>query len=124
MRENWFVRMPPDDGIDINSAGIYEWRIDGIGVYVGQARMLASRIRAYPNNVRKILDGRPWRKNSKRPFRNVHHRLQDAHEARTLVTVSVLENCAPESLNERERYWIARRRDELTGTELKILNSN
>ena len=119
MREDWFIASPPSKG-----AGIYEWRIEGVGVYVGQAKRLAARMRAYPNNVRKLLEGRPWRKSADRPFRDVHYALRDAHEAGASVTFSILENCPPELLNERERYWIDRRREEIAGTGLKLFNSN
>jgi hypothetical protein len=120
MRDNWFA-IPNTPN---NSSGIYEWRIDGVGVYVGQAKRLSSRMRAYPNNVRRILDKLPWRKNSKRDFRCVHHALRAAYEVGTPVTFTVLENCPPQLLNEREQYWIALRRSEFAGSGLKVLNSN
>ena len=120
LKENWFsIAAPPE-----NCPGIYEWKIEGVGVYVGQATRLASRMRAYRNNVRKIINKLPWRKGSKREFRLVHHALRDAHDAGTPVMFSVLEICPAQLLNEREPHWIDVRRAEEPKTGLKVLNSN
>jgi hypothetical protein len=123
MKENWFQDAGAPN-FDRNRSGIYEWRIDGVGVYVGQAKDLAKRMRAYPNNVRKILAKLPWRKGSDRPYRPVHYALRDAHDADKEVTFSILENCEPNCLNKCEQYWIKRRREELASTGLRVLNSN
>lgn len=120
LKSNWyFVATEPE-----NRPGIYEWKIEGEGVYVGQAKRLAARMRAYPNNVRKILNKMRWRAGSSRDFRSVHHALHRAHESGATVTFSVLAYCAAESLNERERYWIGVRKAEEPQTGLKVLNSN
>ena len=60
LRDGWF-EVSADD-IQLASAGIYEWRIEGVGIYIGQSKRLAGRLREYPNNVRKIIDGAPYRK--------------------------------------------------------------
>jgi hypothetical protein len=120
LKKNWFsIVTPPED-----CPGIYEWKIDGEGVYVGKAKRLATRMRAYPNNVRKILNKVRWRAGSDRDFRAVHHALHKAHESGATVTFSVLEICVAEFLNERERYWIGVRKAEELQTGLKVLNSN
>jgi hypothetical protein len=120
MRKGWYqVAITPD--VDRHDAGIYEWRIEGVGVYIGQSKRLLSRLQNYPNNVRKILAGLPWRKGSARDFRVVHHRLREAHDENASVTFTFLENCPIELLNERERFWINRRRAEAESSRLPVL---
>jgi len=121
LREGWYVR-EIEETLDLDLSGIYEWRIEGVGVYVGKAKRLKSRLRAYPNNVRRMLQGLPWRKNSSRPHRPVHSALQDAHEAQTNVVVRVLEVCLPDVLHDREQYWIRLRRQEAAAGGPKVLN--
>ena len=106
------------------SSGIYEWRIKGVGVYVGKSTRLAGRKREYPNNVRKLISGLPYRKGNPDGFRPAHRELARAYKCGTAVTFSVLETCAPKLLNERERFWIRRRRDEAAAGGSPVLNSN
>jgi hypothetical protein len=40
-----------------------------------------------------------------------------------MVTVTVLENCEKAELNERERYWIAKRRVEAKAGGPRVLNA-
>lgn len=110
-------------GCDMASAGIYEWRLDGFGVYVGQSKRLVSRIREYPNNVRKLIAEAPYRAGKPYSYREIHHHLRQACDSGAAVSVTVLENCDPADLNTRERYWIARRRDEAARGGPQVLNS-
>lgn len=111
LRENWFLRDIADH-IDLNAAGVYEWRIDGVGVYVGKAKKLKSRLQAYPRNVRRMLEGLPWHGNPERQYRRIHHALRQAYEGGTMIRVTVLEVCDPKERANREIAWIARRREE------------
>jgi hypothetical protein len=122
MRRGWYTRQIP--AADLPLAGIYLWTIVGVGVYVGQAQRLQSRLRQYPNNVRKLLKGMPYRKGKPDDYRVIHRELAKAHAAETSVIVSILETCDPTSLNERERYWINRLRAEAERSGLRVLNSN
>jgi hypothetical protein len=123
LRDGWYVR-EIDADFDLKQCGIYEWRIEGIGLYVGKAKNLQSRIRAYPNNVRRMIDGEPWHGNPKRAYRRVHHELRRAYEDGVAVVVTVLEICDPDVRAERETHWIAiRQRESLIGG-LPLLNSN
>lgn len=121
LRHGWYVR-EIEETLDLDLPGIYEWRIDGVGVYVGKALRLKSRLRAYPNNVRRMLQGLHWHGDPTRNYRSIHHALRDAHEAGTLVVVRVLEACASEARNEREQYWIKLRREEAAAGGPKVLN--
>jgi len=93
----------------MNAAGIYEWRIDGAGVYIGKAKCLRKRIRAYPNNVRRMMNGRPWHGNHAKDYRPIHHALRQAYVSNAVVSVAVLEVCDPAERAARERFWIAMR---------------
>ena len=121
LREGWYVR-EIENILDLDLPGIYEWRIEGVGVYAGKALRLKSRLRAYPNNVRRMLRGLPWHNNAARDYRPIHHALRDAHEAGTVVVVRVLEVCTSEARNEREQYWIKLRREEAAAGGPKVLN--
>ena len=122
LRPDWYVR-EIEATLNLEQAGIYEWRIEGVGVYVGKALRLKSRLRAYPNNVRRMLQGLPWRKKSSRPHRPVHFAMRDAHEAQTAVVVRILEVCLPDVLDDREQFWIALRRKEAAAGGPKVLNA-
>lgn len=121
LRPDWYV--PEIEAtIDLDQPGIYEWRIEDVGVYVGKALRLRSRLRAYPNNVRRLLQGLHWHGDPTRDYRPIHHALRDAHEAGTIVVVRVLEVCAPEVRNEREQYWIKLRQQEAATGGPRVLN--
>jgi hypothetical protein len=49
-------------GVDQNRPGVYEWRIEGVGVYIGQYTRTSRPRREYGKNVSNILNGRPYRK--------------------------------------------------------------
>jgi hypothetical protein len=119
---DWFTHNIPDY-IDLDAPGIYQWLIEGVGIYIGKSKRLRGRLKEYPNNVRKIAGGLPYRKNNPRGFRVVHHSLYDARKRGLTVTVSVLENCDLAVLNDRERFWIKLRQKEECGG-LPVLNSN
>jgi hypothetical protein len=56
LRSNWYTRRT--ESFDLKLSGIYEWRIEGVGVYIGKATRLRDRLGAYPRNVRYIIEGR------------------------------------------------------------------
>lgn len=92
------------------------------GVYVGKAKELTKRLAAYPRNVRDILLGRGWHGQDERKFRKVHYSLHQAHQDGLVVSLAVLENCPAEVLDDRERYWINRRREEAAQGGPALLN--
>jgi len=121
LRPDWYAR-EIEATIDLDLPGIYEWRIEGVGVYVGKALRLKSRLRAYPNNVRRMLQGLHWHGDTTRDYRPIHHALREAHDCQAVVVVRVLEVCLPETRNEREQYWIRLRRQEAAAGGPKVLN--
>ena len=125
LRENWYTRQI-DASFDTKLAGIYEWRIEGIGIYVGKARELHSRIGNYPNNVRRMMEGLPWHGDPTKKYRPIHHALRRAYDEGLEVSVVVLETCDsdPNTRKRLERVWIDRRRSEEQAGGPKVLNSN
>lgn len=121
LREGWYVR-EVEANLDLEQPGIYEWRIEGVGVYVGKALRLKSRLRAYPNNVRRMLQGLHWHGDPTRDYRPIHHALRAAHDTEAVVGVRVLELCSPEARNEREQHWIRLRRQEAAAGGPRVLN--
>jgi hypothetical protein len=118
-------------GIDHAQPGIYEWRIDGIGVYIGQYTNVTRPRRAYGVSVANRLAGRPYRKGNPSGFRAIHIALAKAvccnriEPGKIGITLTILENqIDKESRNRRERALIAERRREAQKGGLPVLNSN
>lgn len=106
----------------MSGAGIYLWLVEGKGVYIGKAKAIRSRLRAYPNNVRRYLNGDPWHGNPAKSYRRIHRALAEAHQQLVPVAVRVLECCDPNIRSERERYWIGFYRQEEARGGLPVLN--
>ncbi|WP_213981640.1 GIY-YIG nuclease family protein [Sphingomonas sp. dw_22] len=123
LRPEWYA-LSIEENFDLNRSGIYEWRIAGVGIYVGKAKTLRRRIRDYPNNVRRMINGLAWHGNSSKDYRQIHHELRRAYDSGTQVSVAVLEICDPSSRAERERHWIEQRRKEHLAGGPRVLNSN
>jgi len=121
-RVDWWTREVPDH-IDLNLPGVYEWRLGAESLYVGKSSRLKRRLRHYPNNVRNLIAGQAYRKGKPTSYRTVHHELRSAHDRLLTVIVTVLENCDKANLNERERYWIMRRRAEAETGGPRVLNA-
>lgn len=122
LRSDWF-RRDIDGELNLDQPGIYEWRIEGFGVYVGKALRLTRRLSHYPNNIRRMLQGLPWHGNSARDYRTIHHALRQAYEKQLAISVTVLEVCSRDMRSEREQYWIKLRRAEEASGGLKVLNA-
>jgi hypothetical protein len=123
LRSGWYS-IDVDKEFEPDASGIYEWRITGIGIYVGKAMRLWSRIRDYPNNVRRMIDGQAWHGNPARDYRPIHYALRRAHDEGLPASVTILEICDANLRSERERYWIDRRRSEALAGGPPVLNSN
>jgi hypothetical protein len=121
LRPNWYSI---EEDFDLRQAGIYEWRIAGVGIYVGKALTLRKRINAYPNNVRRMIEGLPWHGSPGRHYRAIHYHLRHAYDGDIPVSVAVLELCNPSERSEREKRWVAQRRKEHLAGGPRVINSN
>ena len=112
-------------GVDPGQSGIYEWRIECLGCYIGQYTHALRPRREYGLNVGRILAGRPYRKSNPEGFRKIYRQLAKAVEDCRLITLTLLENQPMKAdRNRRERELIAQRRAEVEEGGLPVLNSN
>lgn len=109
----WYTLIVPD-GVDPDLPGIYQWEIDGVGTYIGKYTRKSRPFREYEANVLKILEGRPYRPRKPDSFRAVHRALWLGHATGRSITLTILENCAPEALLQRETE-LAKERGTLNG---------
>jgi hypothetical protein len=123
LRSEWY-QQTTDPSVNMNAAGVYQWSIEGVGLYVGKAKVLRTRLRDYPRNIRAMLEGRYWHGNPAKDYRDIHIALRAAYDNETPVVVTVLENCDPAIRSEREQYWIRIRRAEAAKGGPPVLNSN
>lgn len=110
--------------VDPALPGIYEWRIEGSGCYIGQYTHVRRPRREYGLNVGRILTRRPYRTGKPGGFRGIHIQLADAVKAGHCITLTLLENQPMKAdRNRRERELIAQRRAEAEAGGLPVLNS-
>ena len=101
-------------GVDINRPGLYEWRIEGTGSYIGQYRWISRPRREYWLNVARLINGLPYRKGNPDGFRRIHRELAAALMDGRRIELVVPENGERPALNNRERELI-RERGNLNG---------
>src|SRR5579871_614079 len=119
--EAWF-HFSLAEGARDDRPGIYEWRIDGVGCYIGKYSSISRPKRAYAQIVSRIEKKLAYRKGKPNGFRRIHLALADAKRAGRRVEVCILENVEPEKLNACEQAWIKRRRHEEAAGGLPVLN--
>ena len=95
------------DGVDIDKPGIYEWRVEGAGTYIGKYKRIRRPTKEYGRNVVRLLTGKPYRLGNPDGFRRVHRELEQAHREGRKITLTILENVAPSDLARRENELIA-----------------
>ncbi len=119
----WYVESVTP-GVDPLRPGLYEWRIEGLGVYVGQYTRASRPRPEYGRNVANILNVRPYRKGKPDRFRAIHLTLAEAVRSGRPVNLTFLEN-VPLKLdrNRREREVIAERREAASEGGPRVLNS-
>jgi hypothetical protein len=124
LQPNWFTRIEVD-GVSDERPGIYEWRIEGVGVYIGKYGRIRRPTKEYGRNLKRMLNGQNYRLNDKNGFRKIHHALLDAHRNAVKITLTILENVIdPHQRSARERVLIAQRRAEAKSGGLPVLNSD
>jgi hypothetical protein len=99
--------------VDEQQPLIYMWEIhdaNGIlrGRYVGKAKRGTHRpLKHYQMNVRRILQGQPYRKNKPDGFRRVHRALAHAQCQGWHISLDFLCNVgADEDINQLEQHYI------------------
>lgn len=105
----------PANGVDLDGSGIYEWRIEGAGSYIGKFGRIRRPTKEYRRNVIRLLNGRPYRKGNEHGFRWIHHELAWAVYEQRCIQLVIVEIVDVDQINERERALI-RERGNLNGT--------
>ena len=95
------------EGVDTNLLGIYAWKIEGVGVYVGKYTKKSRPLREYNKNVRRLLNGQPYRPQKPNGYRVIHRALAKAVQEGSNIELHILENCSAGNHNEREQHYIA-----------------
>ena len=62
---SWEIEIP---GVRSDVPGLYEWRIAGVGCYIGQYTHARRPRREYGLNVGRILASRPYQRATQRGF--------------------------------------------------------
>ena len=89
-------------GTDLARPVIYQWTIEGEGVYVGKSINMKRRLRRYRWNVARLLKDFEYRPGNPAAFRKVHRALASASRNGTKITLTILENPPVAELNRRE----------------------
>lgn len=107
LQKDWFTEeLVPN--VDASLPGIYQWRVNGYSIYVGQYSRSNRPRRHYSQNLSNLLNGLPYRKGKPDKFRQVHHDLKRAYIAGSTITLRLIENhLAKDERNKRERELIA-----------------
>lgn len=87
---------------------IYRFTIDEKWTYVGRFTRASRPLKEYERNVRKLIEGRPYRPLRPDRFRAIHRALFWAHSERRPIKLEKIENVKRDQLNERERHWISK----------------
>ncbi len=96
-------------GVSENRPGLYEWRIEGAGSYIGKYTWISRPKSEYERNLLRMLNGWPYRPKKPNGFRPVHRALECAYREGRQVTLIILENVDSAQLARREREVIAER---------------
>ena len=121
-KDCWFTEVVAT-GVNPDRPGIYEWRIEGVGVYIGQYGRARRPRREYARNVERLLARAPYRKGDPEGFREVHQALAKARAEGRTITLTFVENQEVKSdRNRRERELIEERRQAARAGGLAVLN--
>jgi hypothetical protein len=97
-------------GVDLDQAGIFEITVRGVdGSYIVRSMRLSRGVNRYKNNIHKILNNRAYNESNPHGFREIHKTVKRAINSKHSVTITLLENCDAEDLNQRRRYWKSQR---------------
>ena len=103
---DWYVEAPKPPNFDEGRPGLYEWRIEGAGSYIGQYRWISRPRREYGLNVARLINDLPYRKGKPTGFRRIHRELASALMEGRRIELVFLENGERPALNARETELI------------------
>ncbi|WP_123148969.1 hypothetical protein [Mesorhizobium delmotii] len=89
--------------MDTNKPGIYEWRIEGAGSYIGRYTFSDRPFGNYARHVRDQLSGGIYKPSRPDGWRRIHRELYAALLDGREIELIFVENCSVGELNARER---------------------
>lgn len=95
--------------VDTKFPGIYEWKIDGAGSYIGQYGRIRRPTKHYRRNVVRLMNGEAYRKGKPEGFRRIHLELEKAVRENRRIELHILENVEIDKINARELELIKQR---------------
>ena len=119
--EPWY-KLVINDGVTPDLPGIYEWRIDGIGSYIGKYTHSRRSLKEYAKHVRSQFTGGKYRPANPNGWRRIHVELYRACLEKRDIELIFVENCSLTEINKREQHYIALR-GSLNGSRLPIAPS-
>ncbi len=105
---NWYTYVR-HTGVDESKPGIYEWKIEGVGSYIGKYKRISRPTKHYTRNVERKLNGEYYRRGNPDGFRFIHEELEKAHLNDRPIELHILENVELRSINAREAELINER---------------
>lgn len=126
LRSDWYTEVTLQTGdspnrVNPNLPGLYEWRIEGVGVYIGQYTNPSRPRKEYERNLRNKGSHKNYRL-GKPNFRPIHESLFEWID-KAKITLTFLENVDSKSeRNRREREVIQERRISEANGGLRVLN--
>ncbi|TIN43082.1 MAG: hypothetical protein E5Y10_05455 [Mesorhizobium sp.] len=102
MPEQWYT-LSVADGVDPDLPGIYEWQIEGAGSYIGRYTHSSRPLDDYARHVRDQLLGGIYKPSNPDGWRRIHRELYAALLDGRNIELILVENCAVDQLNARER---------------------
>jgi len=101
-------------GVDRDKPGLYEWKIIGVGSYIGQYTNFSDRTKKYHRNVLNLLNARPHRPDNP-IYRPIHYALAFAVLAHKQINLIALENVPRGKQLTRREHELIRERGTLNG---------
>ena len=101
-------------GVDLAKPGIYQWEIDGAGIYIGKYTSPRRPTKEYKRNVVRLLTGKLSHHVGGK-FRRVHEELAKAVQEGRRITLTILANAERLDLNRLEQEFIRLRKANLNG---------
>jgi hypothetical protein len=102
MPDTWY-RLSVCEGVSPNLPGIYEWRVEGAGSYIGRYSYSSRPFGDYARHVRDQFAGGIYKPKQPDGWRRIHRELYAALLDGREIELIFVENCSLDELNHRER---------------------
>ena len=103
MPDIWY-RLSISEGVNLDLPGIYEWRIEGAGSYIGRYTYSSRPFGDYARHVRDQFAGGIYKPKQPDGWRRIHRELYAALLDGRVIELIFVENCALGDLNARETF--------------------